>query len=126
MATNHTLWIHAIMIQHIHEKYTVDLCYNNSNLDIATRNTWWIYVSIQTYDYSISTWIYVIGSRVFISIVPKYEYIHVIIGVEVEHGRKYLIIGHYWILLTSAREITIDFNDPRGILVQSIKCELMS
>jgi hypothetical protein len=94
MATNHTLWIHVIMIQHSHEKYTVDLCYNDSNLDIATRNTRWIYVSVQTYDYSITTWIYVTVSRVFISIILKYKSIHVITGVEVEHGRNHLITGH--------------------------------
>jgi hypothetical protein len=94
MATNHTLWIHVIMIQHSHEKYTVDLCYKDSNLDIATRNTRWIYVSVQTYEYSIATWIYVTVSRVFISIIPKYESIHVITGVEVEHGRNHLITGH--------------------------------
>jgi len=39
MATKHTLWIHVIMIQYNHEKYTVDLCSKNSNLDIDTRHT---------------------------------------------------------------------------------------
>jgi hypothetical protein len=33
-------------------------------------------------------------SRVSISIIPKYESSHVIIGVEVEHGISHLIIGH--------------------------------
>ena len=79
MTTKHTLWIHAIMIQHSHDKYTVDLCFlKNSNLDIATRHTQWIYVSIQTYEYSITTWTDMMISGVFISIVSKYESSHVI------------------------------------------------
>jgi hypothetical protein len=57
-------------------------------------NTWWIYVSVHTYEYSIATWIHVTISRVFMSIIPKYESIHVITDVEVEHGRNNLITGH--------------------------------
>jgi hypothetical protein len=74
-----TLWIYAL---------------KNSNLDIATRHTQWIYVSVQTYEYSIATWTDMVRSRVFISIIPKYESSHVITGVEVEHGRNHLITGH--------------------------------
>jgi hypothetical protein len=94
MATNHTLWIHGIMIQHSHEKYTVDLCYKDSNLDIAMKHTRWIYGSVQNYEHYIGTWIHVTTSMVFISIFPKYGSIHVITYVEVEHGRNHLITGH--------------------------------
>jgi hypothetical protein len=48
MATKHTLWIHANMIksEHSHQKYTVDLCVKDSNLNIATRHTMWIYATV--------------------------------------------------------------------------------
>jgi hypothetical protein len=94
MATKHTLWIHVIMIHHIHEKYTVDICLKNSNSDIATRHTQWIYVSVQIYEYFIATWTDILRSMVFIAIIHKYESSHVITCVEVKHGRNYLIIGH--------------------------------
>jgi hypothetical protein len=58
------------------------------------RNTWWSYVLVKTYEYSIVTWIHVTLSRVFIFIVLKYEYIYVITSVEVEHDRNKLITGH--------------------------------
>jgi hypothetical protein len=94
MATNYTLWIHVIMIQHSHEKYTMDACYNDSNLNITMQNTWWIYVLVQTYEYSIANWTDMAISKVFISIVLKHKSIHVITGVEVKHGRNHLITGH--------------------------------
>ena len=44
---------------------------------------------------------------------------------EVEHGRNHLITDQWCELLTSAGEITIDFNDSQCTLVQSPECEWM-
>jgi hypothetical protein len=56
------------------------------------RHTQWIYVSVQTYEYSVATWTKMMRSRVFISIISKYKSSHVITSVEVEHGRNHLIM----------------------------------
>jgi hypothetical protein len=34
--------------EHSHQKCTVDLCVKDSNLNIATRHTMWIYAIVQT------------------------------------------------------------------------------
>jgi hypothetical protein len=94
MATNYTLWIHVIKILHSHQEYTVDLCIRKLKLDIATRHTKWIYVSIQIINTPSQPGPKMMRSRVFNPVVRKYESSHVITGVEVEHGRNHLITGH--------------------------------
>ena len=77
--------------------------------------------------YSITTWGKAMNaqqiSKVFIMFSNKYDSIHANKCIEVEHGRNHLITGQWWELLTSAREISINVNDPQGISVNSPKCE---
>jgi hypothetical protein len=55
----------------------MDLCVKDSNLNISTRHTMWIYAIVQTKYTPTQT-----------------ESNHVNTCVEVEHGRNHLITGH--------------------------------
>ena len=126
-------------------KYSVDPCEEDSNLDITTRHTMYIYVKQmkiwaqqKTYKYGSMLWIIQIlhcnlgkemnaqqKPRVFVSFSTNYDSIHANKFLEVEHGINHLITSQWWKSLTSAMEIIINANDsqvPKYIPLNVNRC----
>ena len=114
---------------HKYKKYIIYLCQMNTNFSIVMTIQMWIHARTS---YNIlhrnlrkvmNTFNKYPGSS---SRLPQSTTLSMWLQCsDVEHGRNHLITGQWCEPSTSAREITIDVNDSKGTLVQSLECELM-